>query len=101
MVRLRLCLLLLPLWLCFTANAVELYVAVNGSDSNPGTREKPLASLSAALRKARELRRLNDPSVKEGIHILMNGGWYPISETIILRAEDAGTNESPTYIEST
>jgi len=100
MTRLRFCLLSLLLLLAFTGNAVELYVATNGLDTNPGTKEKPLATLSAALRKARELRRLNDASVAGGIHIILSGGTYQTLETIILYPEDAGTNDSPTFIEA-
>ena len=98
--RLRFCLLLLLLLLAFTGNAVELYVATNGLDSNPGTKEKPLATLSAALRKARELRRMNDASIAGGIHIVLSGGTYQTLETIIFYPEDAGTNDSPTFIEA-
>ena len=40
----------------------EIWVSPGGADLNPGTREAPLASLPMAARKARELRRLNDPA---------------------------------------
>jgi hypothetical protein len=59
-----------------SGNTVEIYVASNGSDSNPGTKEQPLATLATAMRKARELRRLNDASVANGIHIILKGGTY-------------------------
>ena len=49
--------------------AADIYVTKTGSDKNTGTKEQPLASLAMALRKARELRRLNDQSVKGGINI--------------------------------
>lgn len=98
--RLRFCLLPLLLLLAFTGNAVELFVATNGLDTNPGTKERPLATLSAALRKARELRRLNDASVAGGIHVILSGGMYQTLETIIFYPEDAGTNDSPTFIEA-
>lgn len=100
MMRLRFCLLLLLLLLAFTGNAVEIYVAVNGLDTNPGTKEKPLATLSAALRKARNLRRLNDESVKDGIHIILRGGNFQVLETIVIKSEDSGTRESSTFIEA-
>lgn len=81
-------------------NAGNIYVSVNGDNNNPGTKEKPLATIAMALRKAREWRRLNDPSVKNGIHIIVNGGIYHLYEPLFIRAEDAGTKESPTYIEA-
>ncbi|HLZ88831.1 MAG TPA: TIM barrel protein, partial [Puia sp.] len=57
-------------------------------------------SLGAALREACELRRLADPSVKNGIHIVMKGGEYPLTEPLFLRPEDSGTPTSPTIIEA-
>jgi hypothetical protein len=86
--------------IALAGNAVEIYVAVDGSDTNPGTKDKPLATVATALRKARELRRLNDTSVANGIHIILNGGTYQLFETISIRPEDAGTATSPTYIEA-
>jgi len=57
-------------------------------------------SLATALREARELRRLADPSVKHGIHIIVKGGEYQLSEPIFLRPEDSGTPASPTIVEA-
>ena len=82
-----------------SANATEIYVAKNGSDNNTGTKEQPLASVAMALRKARELRRLNDPSIKEGITIKVVAGVYQLAETLFIRPEDSGTADSPTVIE--
>lgn len=81
--------------------AVEIYVAKNGADTNNGNKEQPLATLHAAIRKARELRRLKDPSTKDGIRILVGAGIYQLHEPIILRPEDAGTKSSPTEIFAT
>jgi SSS family solute:Na+ symporter len=57
-------------------------------------------TLSTALREARDLRRLADPSIKHGIHIVLKGGEYPLSEPVFLRPEDSGTPTSPTIIEA-
>ncbi|SEQ99444.1 right-handed parallel beta-helix repeat-containing protein [Pedobacter rhizosphaerae] len=91
--------LLLLINLCYLqAHAVDIYVATNGADTNTGAKEKPLASLHAALRKARELRRLNDPAVKTGVRIIIKKGFYKLDEPIVIRPEDAGSKESPTEI---
>jgi len=93
-------------WLLFIvcaampAIAADIYVAVNGADGNPGSREQPLATIAAGIRKARELRRLGDPSISNGIHIIVRGGLYPLYEPIFIRPEDAGTTASPTWIEA-
>ena len=47
--------------------------------------------LHFALRKARELRRLNDTSIKNGINIIIEGGIYQLHEPVVLRPEDSGT----------
>src|SRR5579872_4328227 len=80
--------------------AAEIWVAPDGSDSHPGTKESPMATVGAALRKARELRRLADPSVREGVHIILRGGEYRIEEPIFVRPEDSGGPGSPTVIEA-
>ena len=84
----------------FTANAQNIWVAVNGSDNNNGTKQKPLATVAQALRKARDLRRFGDTSIQSGIHIYIKGGTYFLNEPLFVRPEDAGTKESPTIIEA-
>ena len=86
---------LLPMLTCG-----QIYVATTGNDANPGTISSPKATLLAALRQARELRRLNDPVIKDGIHIIMKGGTYYLHEPVFIRPEDAGTDDSPTVIEA-
>ncbi len=80
------------------AYAADIWVSPKGSDSNAGTKEAPLASPAMALRKARELRRLSDPSIKEGIQIILRGGVYQLYEPLLLRPEDSGTSASPTTV---
>ena len=91
----------LYLMLCLGgAEAAEIWVAPNGNDQNPGTKGKPMADIGQALRKARELRRLSDPSVKKGITIILRGGVYSLEEPLVIRPEDSGTEESPTIFEA-
>lgn len=77
-----------------------IWVSPSGDDHNPGTREAPLASISAAFRMAREARRLDDPNTKEGIHIMLKGGEYHLTGPLFIRPEDAGTAASPTVVEA-
>ncbi|MGB3149245.1 MAG: right-handed parallel beta-helix repeat-containing protein, partial [Maribacter sp.] len=53
-----------------------------------------------ALRKARNMRRLGDPSIKDGIRIILMGGVFNLNEPLFIRPEDSGTSDSPTYIEA-
>jgi hypothetical protein len=100
MKRLPQYLLAFMLLINFPAMAADIFVSTNGSDLNEGSKEKPLATVAAALRKAREMRRLNDATIAHGIHIVLKGGLYQLYEPLMIRPEDAGTSESPTYIES-
>jgi len=92
MKRLPLCLMALLLLTTIAAGAVDIYVAPNGSDTNEGSKEKPLATVAAALRKARELRRLNDTAITKGIHIIVRGGLYQFYEPLLIRPDDCGRN---------
>jgi hypothetical protein len=76
----------------------EIWVSPSGNDANAGTKEKPLATILMAQRQARELRRLNDPSVKEGVQIILKEGIYQLDEPLLFRFEDSGTPESPTTV---
>jgi len=82
------------------ANAAEIWISTSGSDSNIGTKDLPLATLPQAVLKARQLRQANDPSIVGGIHIILKGGTYQLSQTLVLSQKDAGTAASPTYIEA-
>ncbi len=88
------------LFTIFSASATDIWVATNGKDTNEGTKESPLATVHMALRKARELRRLKDVSVKGGIHIIIKDGTYYFDEPLFVRPEDSGTADSSTTIEA-
>ena len=75
-------------------------MSAKGSDGNEGTKERPLASVAMALRKVRELRRLNDVSVSKDIHIYIENGVYPFTEPLFIRPEDSGSSNSRTIIEA-
>ncbi len=81
-------------------NAQEIWVSNTGNDTNSGVKESPLATVNMALRKVRNMRRLNDPAVKSGVRILLTGGIHKLEEPIFIRHEDSGTSESPTTIEA-
>lgn len=77
-----------------------IWVSPDGNDENPGSETNPKASLNSALRLAREMRRLNDPAISDGITINMEACRDIIFEPVMLRPEDSGTKESPTIIKS-
>uniref|UniRef100_UPI0035661E37 right-handed parallel beta-helix repeat-containing protein n=1 Tax=Bacteroides finegoldii TaxID=338188 RepID=UPI0035661E37 len=78
----------------------EIWVSPKGNDFNDGTRQSPKATLTAALRQAREWRRAGDDRMQGGITVYMEGGTYALYEPVFIRPEDSGTKESPTVIRS-
>jgi len=78
--------------------ARQIWVSPEGTANGDGTAAKPVSDLVTARRIARELRRLKDPSITNGIHIILKGGNYYLTEPIVFRPEDSGTKQSPTII---
>ena len=72
----------------------ELYVAPDGDDAAPGTRQAPLAS----LQRARDLLRGRPAAARTGgggITIWVRGGDYLLPGGLHFGAEDGGTPEAP------
>ena len=75
-------------------NPLTLHVAPKGSDGNPGTKAKPLATVEGARDAIRTLRR-GGQRLDAGVLVLVHGGDYPATRTLKLSAEDSGTAASP------
>lgn len=80
--------------------AADVYVSPTGNDMNDGSKAAPKATLTSALRQAREMRRLGAAGVESGINIHLAGGDYYLYEPVFIRPEDSGTASSPTVITS-
>lgn len=67
----------------------QIYVATDGDDSNPGTIDKPMATINAALRK-----------IRAGIGgvIWVRGGNYVLSSSVTVTSNQGGTLFAPTII---
>ncbi len=98
MKRLRLTLLGYFFLFAGMASAADIYVSPTGSDFNDGSKEKPLASVTMALRKVREMRRLNAALTTTTIRIIVSGGTYRLNEPIFIRPEDSGLSGGTTII---
>ena len=71
-----------------------LYVAPGGADTNPGTQERPFATLKRARDEIRSLKtRGGFP--KGGVTVYVRGGEYKVTETFQLGPEDSGAETSP------
>lgn len=83
---------LVGLFACIRASiAVDFYVAVDGSDANPGTVLHPFKSLS----HARDIIRRSGKLGKEKIEVHLRGGIHYLPETFVFSAEDSGTSKFP------
>ncbi|MBU2997915.1 right-handed parallel beta-helix repeat-containing protein [Cellulophaga baltica] len=83
--------LFLFLCLCFSisfAKTTTFYVATNGSDTNPGTKKLPFATLIKARNTVRNIKKQ-----KNDITIYIRGGRYYLKETIVFNETDSGKND--------
>lgn len=78
--------------------AADIWVSPQGDDKAEGSFEAPKATLRAALRQAREYRRLGREDLGDAIHIWHVPGTYFLDEPVLIRPEDSGTKDCPTYI---
>ena len=78
--------------------AGDIYVSPAGNDLSAGTSASPLRTPAAALKLAREWRRLQKKDADGGINIHLEGGVYQLAKPLFLRPEDSGTADSPTII---
>jgi hypothetical protein len=82
--------LLIALSSQLTVAGAELVVAPDGDDANPGSREKPFATIA----KARDaVRRLVAEGPKENVTVVLRGGTYELSEPLAFGPEDSGTEK--------
>src|SRR6185312_431123 len=78
---------------CSSSNALQLYVATNGDDQNPGTQSRPFATLVRARDSIRELKKRG--AVDGEIEVVVRGGTYFLEKPFLLTTEDSGTLKAP------
>jgi hypothetical protein len=74
---------------CVAAHAAEFHVATSGDDGNPGTAERPFATLGRAQ------QALRTRPAGQAATVLVGGGTYYLSEPLIFAPEDSGTADAP------
>lgn len=75
----------------FSIHALDIHVATNGSDSNEGTKDKPLLSIEAAQHKLKSSGLIG----KELCRIIIHEGIYRLSTPIKITTEDSGSQQYP------
>ena len=86
-------LLLFALFTSTNLFALELFISTQGRDQNPGTKEKPLATLKGARDAIRKLRQSG--KLKDGVTVFIRQGTYYMTEPLLLTADDAATAKAP------
>jgi len=75
--------------------AAEIFVATNGSDGNPGSREKPFATPARAVAA---VRTLIADGLQNDVRVIFWAGTYALAAPLVFSAADSGTAEySVTY----
>ncbi len=83
------CLLLISVG---TAQHKYYYIAIDGSDTHPGTRSAPFASVAGAQKTVRAFKKDN-PAIP--VTVWIGAGHYIVDSTIRFIAEDGGTANAP------
>src|SRR5690242_19662551 len=73
-----------------SCGAQPYFVSPSGDDVNPGTRQKPFASLQRAQEAARQIRG----------DVFQRGGTYYLPETLVFTAQDSGTKDAPVVFQN-
>ena len=93
-IKQSICLIILSLCLGLKdVSAQRIYLSPKGDDTNPGSIEKPLATLTGARDRAREFRKNNQ--VNQPIEIIAMEGEYFMAQPLILTLADGGEINAP------
>jgi hypothetical protein len=68
---------------------VEIFVGPAGQDTNPGSRQAPVATLARAQQAARVW------AGRRPVTIYLRGGTYYLTQTLVLSSEDSGSARAP------
>ena len=71
-----------------------IFVAPNGSDSNSGTKEKPLKTLDGARNTVRSLKTKTGIP-QGGLTVYFRDGEYPLTNTVSFTADDSSKDVAP------
>ena len=71
------------------ARATDFFVSPTGGDTNPGTLERPFATLERAQQAARQVQR------REAVTVNLRAGVYYLPSTLVFTSDDSGTRNAP------
>ncbi|MDG2221890.1 MAG: PDZ domain-containing protein [Rubripirellula sp.] len=73
------------------SNAADYYVAVDGSDTNPGSLEKPFKTIT----RARDAVRADGERGNKPVTVYLRGGTHYLPEAIAFGPQDSGSTNAP------
>ncbi|MCK9265998.1 hypothetical protein M0P98_03830 [bacterium] len=76
-----------------TSPKKKIYVSPKGRDTNPGTKDKPFASIKRAQQEVRKIKVGDKP--QGGIKVYLRGGNYFTDEGFLFEKEDSGEEDWP------
>ncbi len=82
--------LILTVWACAVAQNADVHVATGGTDTNPGTRDKPFATVARARDAVRERIKAG---LQADVTVLIHGGSYALIAPLVFGPEDSGTQQ--------
>ena len=65
----------------------SIFVSPVGKDTNPGTKEKPYATIGKAQIEARQ--------IKGGVNIFLRGGTYYLTQPVVITSQDSRPDNAP------
>ena len=71
-----------------------LHVSTTGNDADPGTAEKPFATVARARTEARLV------AGREAVTVLLHGGTHRLTTPLVFTSADSGTGETPVTYEA-
>lgn len=79
----------LSMALSLSLHASDIFVSPDGNDTNPGTLDKPVATLPHAQELARTA------SKNGAVNVYLRGGTYYLAAPLVFTAADSGTKDAP------
>jgi hypothetical protein len=70
------------------ATTTDFYVALNGNNADPGTKDQPFATPARAMTA---VRALVSNGLKTDVRVVLRGGTYALETPLVFTAADSGT----------
>lgn len=88
------CLILTSLMISLHSTSQTIHVSKKGSDENPGTAERPVATLDKARDLLRTFKR-NQANPTQDLSVIVHNGSYDLQQSLILDQQDGGWKDHP------